>query len=47
MSELHEMLEQVHAVLSRVMLFCLMTHAGATIKHAITHRKELMGRMIG
>ncbi|MES9879107.1 MAG: hypothetical protein ABW117_18620 [Candidatus Sedimenticola sp. 1PA] len=41
MSELHEILEQVHTVLSRV------AHAGATIKHAITHRNELMGRMIG
>ncbi|MES9963468.1 MAG: hypothetical protein ABW116_07990 [Candidatus Sedimenticola sp. 20ELBAFRAG] len=36
MSELHEILEQVHTVLSRVMLFCLMAHASATIKHAIT-----------
>lgn len=47
METLHEILEVVHKVCSRVMLFGIIIHVLGVVKHAVIDRAPIMQRMIG
>lgn len=44
---LHELLEEGHAVVSRVLLVSLILHVLAVLKHAVLDRDGALGRMLG
>lgn len=47
MKTLHEALEGVHALVSRVLLVAVALHVVATLKHAVVDRGGMLSRMLG
>jgi cytochrome b561 len=44
---LHAVMENIHAVAARLLLFLIVAHLTATLKHVLIDRDAVLGRMLG